>query len=150
MQWGIDNEPNAIKVYEDSMKQTVSPTGVWLSECGCMGASPDGLVGDDIVIEVKCPSTAKKTSIEELAKTKKDFCLSFTDGLCSLKQDHGYYHQVQGQLHLTNRRECHFVVWSPENVVIMTVMKDDTWSHNLDQLKHFYFEQLLPRIIVTK
>ena len=65
MQWGTDQEPFARAAYENA-------TGVLVEECGLVlhpeisdsGASPDGLVGDDGLIEIKCPSTA--TMIETL------------------------------------------------------------------------------------
>lgn len=58
MQWGIDNEPYAAAAYE-------ARTGVMLKECGFFehpiikdsGATPDRLIGDDGVLEIKCPNT---------------------------------------------------------------------------------------------
>ena len=65
MQWGTDTEPMAREAYE--MKQ-----GGYVEEVGFLihpsipmtGASPDGLVGDDGMLECKCPQTA--THIEYL------------------------------------------------------------------------------------
>lgn len=31
-----------------------------------------------------------------------------------LKKTHVYYYQVQGQLHITHRKCCHFIVWTPK------------------------------------
>ena len=59
MQWGIDTEPLARAAYElanDVMVTTVGfanhPT------IARFGASPDGLVGEDGLVEIKCPNTA--------------------------------------------------------------------------------------------
>jgi len=65
MQWGTDQEPFARAAYEAAQ-------GVMVEEVGFMshpdiemaGASPDGLVGDDGLLEIKCPNTA--THIETL------------------------------------------------------------------------------------
>ena len=65
MQWGVATEPQAREAYE--MKQ-----GGYVEEVGFLvhpsipmsGASPDGLVGDDGMLEIKCPNTA--THIEYL------------------------------------------------------------------------------------
>lgn len=59
MQHGIDTEPAARERFEEI-------TGLIVQECGFalhdsipfFGASPDGLVGNDALIEIKCPETA--------------------------------------------------------------------------------------------
>jgi putative phage-type endonuclease len=59
MLWGVDNEPFARAAYEISR-------GVMVDKCGFIfhptversGASPDGLVGADGLLEIKCPKTA--------------------------------------------------------------------------------------------
>lgn len=59
MQHGIDTEPAARERFEEV-------TGLIVQECGFalhdsipfFGASPDGLVGHDELIEIKCPETA--------------------------------------------------------------------------------------------
>ena len=45
----------AIKAFTASTGLVPVQTGVWLHESGVLGASPDGLVGDDAVLECKCP-----------------------------------------------------------------------------------------------
>jgi len=59
MQWGVDQEPLARAEYEvktgnfvDQVAFVDHPT---IINFGC---SPDGLVGDDGLIEIKCPNTA--------------------------------------------------------------------------------------------
>jgi predicted phage-related endonuclease len=59
MQWGTMHEDDARAVYE-------THSGVLVADCAYFphpsiahsGASPDGLVGDEGVIEIKCPTTA--------------------------------------------------------------------------------------------
>lgn len=59
MLWGVEQEPAARAAYE-------AQTGSLVSECGLIlhptipdaGASPDGLIGDDGLVEIKCPETA--------------------------------------------------------------------------------------------
>ena len=54
--WGRTNEKVAIKAaYTQTTGNSVQETGLWLHESGILGASPDGIVGDDTIIEVKCP-----------------------------------------------------------------------------------------------
>jgi len=44
----------------------VVDTGVWLDESGVLGASPDGLVGEDHVLEAKCSYTFRNASTRKL------------------------------------------------------------------------------------
>ena len=57
-----------------------------------LGASPDGMVGDR-VLEVKCPWTHRSHTIQEAVADDPKFCL---DQNLELKENHDYFHQVQG------------------------------------------------------
>ena len=70
-----------------------------------LAASPDGLVGTEAVVEVKCPLACETTRLDWLAHHDPSFCLQpdlVTGGL-RLKRSHDYYYQIQGQMHITNR-----------------------------------------------
>lgn len=65
MQWGTDNEAEARMAYEFRTDATVEQVGFVLHPTIEMaGASPDGLVLADGLVEIKCPQTA--THIETL------------------------------------------------------------------------------------
>ena len=85
----------------------------WLqSPNGFVGASPDGFVGEDTVVEVKCPWRMKKSSILELCSSDKSFFLFLSgDDTYALKKKHDYYHQIQGQMYLSGRIQCHMIIW---------------------------------------
>lgn len=53
IQWGISNESSAIDVLKQEENVEVTPTGLWLSNSGLLGALPDGLVGSNYIVEVK-------------------------------------------------------------------------------------------------
>ena len=89
-----------------------------------MGASPDGLVVDTSevdhpcgLLEIKCPVCGETVSLLDLCtKTEhkpSTFFLQYREGNYHLKRTHDYYYQVQGQLYVTARRWCDFVVWTP-------------------------------------
>lgn len=60
MQWGVDNQPHAIAAYEAETGELVGPELFVLHPTiDWAGATPDGLVGSDGLIEVKCPTTPK-------------------------------------------------------------------------------------------
>ncbi|KAK9744274.1 hypothetical protein QE152_g7912 [Popillia japonica] len=49
--WGKENEMLALTHLEQEFSVKVSPTSLWLDNCGFIGASPDGLVGTDSIVE---------------------------------------------------------------------------------------------------
>lgn len=55
--WGINNEAEAIKDFIEVTSLTVGESGLWLDSSCILGASPDGLKVSHSVLEVKCPYT---------------------------------------------------------------------------------------------
>lgn len=97
MQWGIDTEPQARMAYEFRTDATVTPA--WFIEHPTIpmsGASPDGLIGDVGLVEIKCPNTA--THIETLLGQ------SIPDK---------YEAQMQWQMACTGAKWCDFVSFDP-------------------------------------
>ena len=61
MQRGLDLEPEAIEAYAFEVMTDVHRVGyVMCADVECAGASPDGLVGDDGLVEIKCPESKRK------------------------------------------------------------------------------------------
>lgn len=58
MQWGIDHEAEAVSAYEAATGALVMPIGFIEADNLPAGTSPDGLVGDDGILSIKCPKTA--------------------------------------------------------------------------------------------
>lgn len=97
MQWGLDTEPHARAAYEFVRDANVSPAAFILHpSIEWAGATPDGFIGDDGLVEFKCPATA--THIETLR-----------DGGVPGK----YVTQVQWQLACSGRKWCDFVSFDP-------------------------------------
>lgn len=97
MQWGTDMEPDARRIYEFMTDIPVSEVGfVTHPSIPASGASPDGLVGKNGLIEIKCPNTA--THIETLLGNP-------IDGK--------YVKQMQWQMACTGREWCDFVSYDP-------------------------------------
>ena len=55
MEWGIEQEPHAINAYEAHTFTEVTPVGYVFHNKRWLGCSPDGFVGEEGVLEVKCP-----------------------------------------------------------------------------------------------
>ena len=145
--WGITNEAEAIKAFETATEMAVKETGLWLHLSGILGASPDGLVGDNGLLEAKCPFKERNLTIEE-ASQSASFCLEKdAGGFYRLKKNHIYWDQVQGQLHLSGRQLCYFFVWTTKDMVFVMIPKDESWAENLNRLKDFYVKNIVPRLV---
>lgn len=97
MQWGTDTEPMARAVYEATMGVIVKEVGyIPHPDIEHFGGSPDGLISDDGMIEVKCPNTA----------THLDTLLNGT-----IKLD--YLYQMHGYMIINARKWCDFVSYDP-------------------------------------
>lgn len=60
IQWGKDHEDEAREAYEIATGEFVDLVGfIRHPTIGFFGASPDGLVGDDGLLEIKCPYSTK-------------------------------------------------------------------------------------------
>ena len=97
MQHGVDTEPLARAAYEahadvlvDEVAMITHPT---IEDAG---ASPDGLVGDDGLLEIKCPNTA-----------------THIDTLLTQTVPGKYIMQMQWQMACTGRKWCDFVSFDP-------------------------------------
>lgn len=110
---------------DEAVKEFSNETGLCVVKCGLfvdknksfLAASPDGLINEDSIIEVKCPyKIAEITPTEGIEMKKIDCCILHNNKL-KLKRNHDYYYQVQGQLQITRRKYCYFVVWSPKGLI---------------------------------
>jgi putative phage-type endonuclease len=114
MQWGTDTEPLARDAYETFKDVLVDEQGFRQHPTIEMaGASPDGLIGDDGLVEIKCPNTA--THIETLIAKKADA---------------RYINQMQWQMAVTGRKWCDFVSFDPRmpedlQLFVTRVERDD-------------------------
>jgi putative phage-type endonuclease len=97
MQWGTDHEPQARANYSLEMGFPISEVGLVMHPTITeAAASPDGLVGDSGLVEIKCPNTA--THIETLR---------------SQTIDGKYIKQMQWQMACTGCMWCDFVSFDP-------------------------------------
>lgn len=114
MQWGTDTEPQARAAYEFFQGETVVEIGlVDHPDIPMCAASPDGLVGDDGMIEVKCPNTA-----------------THIDTLLTGNIPEKYNTQMQWQMACAERQWCDFVSFDPRmpedlRLFVKRVERDD-------------------------
>lgn len=114
MQWGVDTEEQARNAYAFLEGQKVQEEAFVIHPAiPDSGASPDGLVGADGLVEIKCPNTA--THIETLKG-------SGVPGK--------YIVQMQWQMACTERQWCDFVSFDPRmpeemQLYVFRIFRDD-------------------------
>jgi len=122
MQWGVDQEPFARAAYE-------AHSGVWVDTVGFVqhptieraGASPDGLVGHDGLVEIKCPNTS-----------------TMIDTLLTGKVPSNYVTQMQMQMACTGRAWCDYAVFDSRMPVkaqlfVKRVQRDQKFIDDLNK-----------------
>ena len=131
MKWGTEKEPEARAAYAATTFDSVTEIG-FVDHPDILGAgcSPDGLVGDDGIIEIKCPNTA--TYLEIL----------LTDVIPQKWQT-----QIQMQLDCTGRKWCDFVCYDPRmpeggKLYIQRVERDEMFISTMREMIRTFIEEL--------
>ncbi|KAJ8874341.1 hypothetical protein PR048_025187 [Dryococelus australis] len=129
MEYGCNHEVIGTRCFGSNTGLLVNPCGLFLHRTnGFIGASPDGVVGDDAIIEIKCPESAKDMAITEFGgKIKKSKYNSKS----------------------VREKKCYFGFWIPKDIPIEEIEKrDDFWSMKMIKKLHFCYEEvILPEII---
>ena len=135
MEWGTEQEPYARAAYE-------AHCGVLVDEVGMVehptvemsGASPDGLVGEDGLVEIKCPTTATHidTLMEKTAPKK-------------------YIDQMQWQMACTGRKWCDFVSFDPRmpeglQLFVKRVERDDEYIAELESEVAAFLQEVSDKV----
>jgi putative phage-type endonuclease len=120
LSWGKDNEDNAVNTYAALRNIDVYHIGICIDDELRAGASPDGFVGDEGMIECKCPYVSGKhinTLFEKVMPPE-------------------YKWQVQGNLMLNGRKWCDFISFDPRikgknKIAIIRVERDEKFIAEL-------------------
>uniref|UniRef100_A0A1X7VS71 Uncharacterized protein n=1 Tax=Amphimedon queenslandica TaxID=400682 RepID=A0A1X7VS71_AMPQE len=93
----------------------------------CFACSPDGLV-DYIdtdghqhsgLVKYNCPFTLADQKLSPIEGCSNSvFCSNLFDNTTILKTSYPYYHQVQGDMEITGRQWCDFVIWTPSRMSV--------------------------------
>lgn len=122
MRRGTELEPFARMAYEENTGNLAEESGIVLTEDSLFGYSTDGFVGNDGMIEIKCPNSARK--IVEMWATG---------------DTSEYAHQIQGGLWLTGRSWCDFVMYAPQlesigkQLFIKRVKRDESFIEDMEE-----------------
>lgn len=122
MQWGIDTEPEARAAYEFYQGVSVQQVGfIEHPSIQMTGASPDGLVGGDGMVEIKCPNTSTHIST-----------------LRGSPLDKKYITQVSWQMACAGRQWCDWVSYDPRmpeqmRLFVLRIKRDDALVASLEK-----------------
>ena len=130
MEWGTQTEPQARVAYEVDTNNFVDQIAfIDHSSIKWFGCSPDGLVSDKGLLEIKCPSSSQHW---EYFKAKKP--------------PQKYFIQMQAQLAVTNRDWCDFVSFDPRmpersQLLVVRVDRDEAFIAEMEaEIKKFLDE----------
>ena len=129
MQWGNDNEVAAVKAYMENTGNQVEKYGdeqefvTWGKRCG---ATPDGLIGEDGTLQVKCPYNPGVHVSYLKLKTSEDVKDNIPE----------YYIQMQMEILCTGRDWCDFVSFDPrtredKQLHVVRIQKDEPFQRVL-------------------
>ena len=126
MRWGTETEPQARSMYEINNDFVTVKEVAFIELNEFIGVSPDGLVGDNGLLEIKCPTTT--TQINR----------ALSDNYSS-----DYKAQIQMQLWISGRDWCDFVSFDPRldceaSYLQQRVMRDEEYIKEM-QDKVFAF-----------
>lgn len=136
MKWGTETEPQARSAYEFFRDAEVRQVGfVDHPSLTLTGASPDGLVGEEGLVEFKCPNTA-----------------THIDSLLSGSVSGPHHTQMQWQLACTARRWCDFASFDPRmpanlQLFVKRIERDDARIAELEQLVGEFLRETAEKVM---
>lgn len=139
MQWGTETEPMARAAYEFVKSVDVEETGFVLHpHIQNFGASPDGLVGKDGLVEIKCPNT--NTHLETI----------LSDTI-----PRKYIIQMHVQMLCTKRKWCDFVSFDPRlpvdlQIYVKRVELDNNLEMDIEDEVNLFLEELNAKVADLK
>jgi putative phage-type endonuclease len=139
MEWGTATEPQARTAYEVYREVLVDEVGFIDHPIIAMsGASPDGFVGDDGLVEIKCPES--KTQM---------------DTLLNQKVPTKYMPQMQWQMACTGRKWCDFVSYDPRmpqnlQIFVQRVERNDLYIKMLEDEVMTFLEEIDQKVEILR
>lgn len=123
--WGTTHERDGVLAYMTKTGNLVNMTGLHVhKDIPWIAGSPDGFVGTEGLIEVKCPYWRKKDGSPRLHTQVPIY----------------YYLQMNALLEITERQWCDYVCWVPdEGTAVFRVQRDrDTFNFLMDYYTNIY------------
>lgn len=129
--WGNENEPLARLEYSMMTDNNVVETGIFFHDNRKAGASNDGVVDDDGMVEIKCPFNT----------------VNHVRTVVSGDMPKEHMPQVQGNLWINGREWCDFISFDPRiegdgRLFIKRIYRDETYIKNLERRVLAFIQKL--------
>lgn len=136
MKWGTETEPQARAMYSVNNNFVDVKEVAFVEHNDQIGISPDGLIGDDGLLEIKCPNTTT-----QLKRALSDDYSS------------DYKAQIQMQLWVTEREWCDFVSFDPRlecaaGYLQQRVIRDEEYIEEMKTKVYAFIEKMNEFIII--
>jgi putative phage-type endonuclease len=110
-EYGTFHEDGALAEYKMETGHDVEPLA-FATHADWLGASPDGMINEDGMLEIKCPFGQRSPT---------------PNGFKSIEDQPHYFAQMQIQMLCTGRNWCDFFQWSPHGTKLEKVDLDQVW-----------------------
>lgn len=138
MQDGTECEPVARALYEAHSGNFVDEVGFCLHDTIDCGVSPDGLIGDDGGLEIKCPKASTHASYLAMAG-----------------EPSAYTAQIQGCMWVTDRDWWDFVSYHPDfpenaRLIVRRIKRDSDYIVKLEQSVKSFIKEVAEEVALIK
>ena len=130
MRWGTETEPQARSMYEVNNNFVSVDEVAFIEHSEFVGVSPDGLIGEDGMLEIKCPTT--------ITQIKRALTYDYSED---------YKAQIQMQLWVAQREWCDFVSFDPRidcdaSFLQQRVYRDEEFIDNMKVVTTSFVERM--------
>ena len=130
MRWGTETEPQARSMYEVNNNFVSVDEVAFIEHSKFVGVSPDGLIGEDGMLEIKCPTT--------ITQIKRALTYDYSED---------YKAQIQMQLWVAQREWCDFVSFDPRidcdaSFLQQRVYRDEEFIDNMKVVTTSFVERM--------
>ena len=146
LQHGKKYEELAVSKYMTDFGQEVKKCGIVVcQEYPFLACSPDGIIDKSLLLEVKCPYSAKDKMITPVTVP---YLKMNEESKYYLNHNHDYYYQVQGQLLCTGAQKCIFAVFTGVDIKYVTITRDNEFIKDMvEKLKLFFKNHFRPALL---
>lgn len=130
MRWGTETEPQARSMYEVKNDFVNVEEVAFIELNNFVGVSPDGVISNDGLLEIKCPTT-----ITQIKRALSDNYSS------------DYQAQIQMQLWVSEREWCDFVSFDPRldikaGYLQQRVFRDEGFIENMEKVTGSFIDRM--------
>ncbi|VDI46737.1 Hypothetical predicted protein [Mytilus galloprovincialis] len=148
---GKNYEAKALKAFNLKFDKNAKRCGFYVSiDKSFLGASPDAILEDGkSIVEIKCPYNGRNEDVKPGPNFK--FLQMDSNGNIVLKESSNYYDQIQGQLFVTKRSLCYFVVYTLCDLFVQKISLNEEYCNNclVPKLESFYQRVFRPYVAST-